>query len=80
MAIDVGQLVAALELQYGVVTAHIAGLPPADVSSAGRSISATSARAGLLAQLKDIETRLAQLGSPVGGIGAPFVLRSRVAP
>lgn len=79
MAIDVGQLVAALELQYGVVTAQLAGLPAADVSSAGRSISATSARSGLMAQIKDIETRLAQLGSPVGGINAPFVLRSRVS-
>ena len=78
MAIDVSQLVAALEAQYGRLVAQLAALPAADVSSGGRSISATSARAGLLAQLKDVETRLAQLGAPVGTIGAPFALRSRV--
>ena len=80
MAIDAGQLVAALELQYGRAVAQLAALPAADVSSAGRSISVTSARSGLLAQLKDTEQRLAALGFPVGGIGAPFVKRSVVRP
>lgn len=76
MAISTTTVIATLEAQYTALLTQLSALPGADsVSDQGRSVSYN--RTALLAQLKDIETRLAALGAPVGTIGVPFAQTSR---
>lgn len=80
MAINVATIVASLEAEYLANITKLAALPAADVSSLGRSISSGSARDAIQRRQREIETTLAQLGSPIGEIGMPFVSVSRVRP
>jgi len=80
VAINVATIVASLEAEYVSNLSKLAALPAADVSSMGRSINSGSARDALQKRQREIETTLAQLGSPIGTIGMPFVTVSRVRP
>lgn len=80
MAITVSDLVAMYEAEFLANETKLASLAAADVSSMGRSISASGARDALMKRQDWLLAKLAALGSPVGAINEPFVQVSRVRP
>ena len=73
-------VVAALQQQHAAALLQLAALGPSAVPGPAGGGSGPGDRDGLMKTIDWLEQKLAQLGSPVGGINQPFEIVQRLGP